>query len=184
MAATLDQIMDYLRRDNWRFRLDSDSDLIVCRGEGANGRWRLEVRLSEDGACLHLRVPRLVEIGDSPHAARLLAVLLELHYRLKLGRFGLDPVDGEVDCEIIVPLEDAPLTERQFRRCLGTLLLLVDQQAPRLRAILATGHDPEEDADAHHDRFLGQLAALLGMTRESLARHLEEGDRTHHKGGE
>ena len=184
MPATLDQLIDFLQRDNWRFRLDSDSDLLVCRGEGANGRWRIEIRLSEDGCCLHLRVPHVATIGDSPYAARAVAALLELHNRLKLGRFGLDPVDGEVECEIVVPLEDAPLTERQFRRCLGTLLLLVDQQAPRIRDILATGHDPEEDPATHHDHFLAQLAGLLGITPESLARHLAEGDRTSSRGAE
>lgn len=178
MATTLQAVIDYLQRDNWRFRLDSDSDLIVCRGEGANGRWPIEVRLSEDGHCLHLRVPSVVTLGSSPHIPTLLATLLELHFRLKLGRFGLDPSDGEVDCEVVVPLEDAPLTYRQFRRAIGTLLMLVDQQAPRLRALLATGHDPERDDEQQQlDRFLDELARAMGLSREALARRLaEEGE--------
>ncbi|MBI5830730.1 MAG: hypothetical protein HZB16_00280 [Armatimonadetes bacterium] len=175
MATTLDQVIDYLQHDNWRFRLDTDSDLIVCRGEGANGRWPIEVRLSEDGHCLHLRVPKVVSLGESPHVPTLLASLLELHFRLKLGRFGLDPSDGEVDCEVVVPLEDAPLTFRQFRRSIGTLLLLVDQQAPRLRALLATGRDPDRDDEQQQfDRFLDELARAMGLTREALARRLAE----------
>ena len=178
MATSLDQIMAFLQSDGQRFRLDSDSDLIVVRGEGAGGRWPLEIRLSEGGGCLHLRVPKVVTVGDSPYAPTLLATLLELHYRLKLGRFGLDPGDGEVDCEIILPLEDAPLTQRQFRRCLGTLLLLVDQQAPRLRAILASGEDPQRDAGRHLEHFKDELARMLGLSREALDRRLAEDDRT------
>ena len=184
MATSLDQIIDFLRHDGWLFRLDSDADRIVCRGEGANERWRLEVRLSEDGECVHLRVPRVVTLGDSPHVPLVLATLLELHYRLKLGRFGLDPDDGEVECEVVLPLEDAPLTRRQLRRCLGTLLLLVDQQAPRLRAILGTGRDPERDEARHFDHFLDQLAGALGLSREVLAARLAEDDRSAAREGE
>lgn len=174
MATSLDQLADFLQRDGWLFRLDSDSERIVCRGDGANERWRIELRLSEDGHCLHLRVPRIVNVADSPHAALVMTALLELHFQLKLGRFGMDPSDGEVDCEVIVPLEDAPLTYRQFRRCLGTLLLLVDQQAPRLRTLLATGRDPERDVATHFDHFLDQVAEAFGFSREELDARLAD----------
>ena len=115
MATTLDEVCEYLRRDGRRYLMDLDGDQVTCRAEGANGRYELEIRLSEAGECLHLRVPRVVSVGDSPHAATLFARILELHYAIKLGRFGLDPIDGEIDCEIIVPLDDAPLTPRLLR---------------------------------------------------------------------
>lgn len=175
MATTLEQVCDYLRADGRRYLVDLDGEQVVCRVDGANGRHEVELRLSEDGECLHLRVPRLVSIGESPHAALLFARILELHYQIKLGRFGLDPVDGEIDCEIILPLDDAPLTHRQLRRVFGTLVLLVDQQLPRFKAILATGEDPGEDESAHHDAFLEQVAAVLGLSREELARELAAG---------
>ncbi len=173
MATTLEEVIGYLRRDGRRYLVDVDGEQVVCRAEGANGRYEIELRLSEDGDCLHLRIPRVVGIGGSPHEGELCRRILELHYQIKLGRFGLDASDGEVDCEIILPLEDAPLTYRQFHRVLGTLVLLVDQQAPRFRAILATGRDPVENEDELHDRFLAQLARSLGMTREELEQQMQ-----------
>ncbi len=172
MATTLEQVCDYLRRDGRRYTMDVDGEQVNCHGEGANGRWDIEIRLSEEGECLHLRVPRLVALGESPYAAVLCLRVLELHYEIKLGRFGLDPVDHWLDCEIILPLDDAPLTHRQLRRALGTLVLLADQQAPRFRHILATGEDPGEDDEAHLSGFLDQLAASLGMSREELEAEL------------
>ncbi len=81
---------------------------------------------------------------------------------MKLLRFEYDPTDGEVRAAIELPLEDAPLTERLFDRCLSGLIQLVDQQAmPRIKTVLATGEDP-----GHKD-----LTALLaeGMPAEMMA---------------
>lgn len=173
MATDLDQIGEFLRRDGIRYLVDTDPERLVCRGEGTTGRHRIEVRLSEDGDCLHLRVPEVIRLAGSPHAALLMERLLELHYQIKLGRFGLDPRDGEIDCEVVLPLDDADLTHRQFRRCFAALLLLVDQHAPRFRSILAHGEDPARDEAAQTERFLDQLAATLGMSRAELAEHLD-----------
>jgi hypothetical protein len=40
-------------------------------------------------------------------------------------------------------LEDSSLTERQFNRCLGSLIQIVDRVAiPRLKEVMKTGQDP------------------------------------------
>ncbi|MBI2300675.1 MAG: hypothetical protein HYU66_17340, partial [Armatimonadetes bacterium] len=93
---------------------------------------------------------------------------------IKVGRFGLDPAGGEVDCEVILPLEDAPLTFRQLQRCVAALVLLVQQQRPRFEAILATGEDPARDEGAQLDQFVDQLAALFGVSREEILDQLAD----------
>ena len=178
MATTLDEVADYLRRDGRRFLRDADGEQFICRAAGANGKYDVEIRLTESGECLHLRVPRVAQVGQSPHAGVLCARILELHFQIKLGRFGLDPMDGEIDCEIIIPLDDARLTYRQLRRALGTLVLLVDQQQPRFEAILATGEDPSVDDEEALEDFLDQLAATLGMSRAALTEHLSTIEQT------
>jgi hypothetical protein len=46
-----------------------------------------------------------------------------------------DPSDGEIRAIIEFPLEDSTLTERQFNRCLYSLVELVDEIAlPRLQS--------------------------------------------------
>lgn len=173
MTDRLAQIRAWLRDDGVPHLLDPDGERLICRAEGLAGRWRIEVRLSEDGDCLHLRCPAVAHCGDSPHAGLLAERILELHYQIKLGRFGLDPRDGEIDCEVILPLDDAELSRRQFRRCFTALLLLVDQHAPRFRSILATGHDPARDESAQTANLLAQLADALGLSREMLEPYLD-----------
>ena len=174
MATTLDQVCDFLQRDGWRYLADPDAQVVRCRERGLSGRFDIEIRLSEDGDCLHFRVPKVISLGDSPYADLLLARILELHYRIKIGRFGLDPLDGEIDCEVILPIEDATLTYRQFHRCTSALLMLVDQQQQRFRAILATGEDPRLDEAAEVAGLLDQLAVTMGLSREDLAERLAE----------
>ncbi len=119
MATTLEEVAAYLKRDGRRFLWEVDGEQLLCHAAGANNRYEVEIRLSEEGECLHLRVPRVAALGQSPHAGILCARILELHFQIKLGRFGLDPLDGEIDCEIVIPLDDATLTYRQLRRALG-----------------------------------------------------------------
>lgn len=175
MATSLEQIADFLRADGRWFLTDIEGDCLHTRAEGVKGRWEVEIRLSEEGECLHLRIPRIVALGDSPHAAELCFRLLELHYHHKLGRFGLDPVDGEIDCEIVLPLDDATLTRRQLRRALTALVLLVDQQAERFRHLLAHGEEPADAEAEQLEGLLTQLAESLGLTPEQLADRLEAG---------
>ncbi|MCC7491945.1 MAG: hypothetical protein IT204_06340 [Fimbriimonadaceae bacterium] len=174
MATSLEEVCNLLRRDGRTYRIDLDGDQVTVQAAGTGARYSLLIRLSEEGECLHLRIPRVVTVGQSPHAAALFARILELHYAIKLGRFGLDPNDGEIDCEIVMPLDDLPLTARLLRRLLGTLVLLVDQQKPRFEHLLATGQDPAGDDDEHLETFLDQVAATLGMTRAELDRQLAQ----------
>lgn len=182
MATTLEQVCEYLDRDGWRYLVDADAQRVHCRERTSQHRHELEVRVDEDGSCLHFRIPRVTGLGNSPHAALLLERILELHYQIKIGRFGLDATDGEIDCEVILPLEDAPLTHRQFARCVSALVLLVDQQKPRFEHLLATGEDPARQTDEQLDAFLDKLAATLGLTRDELRETL--GDVVPEEGGD
>lgn len=168
MATTLDQVCEYLRRDGWQYLVDADAQVVRCRRRALTGRCDLEVRIGERGDCLHLRVPAVVTVGDSPHKALLTERILELHYQIKIGRFGLGPGEGDIDCEVILPLEDAPLTYRQFTRCVTHLTLLVEQQRPRFRAILARGEDPERDEREQVEGFVARLAETLGVSADEL----------------
>lgn len=174
MAADLETLREWLREDGVPCLLDPDGERLIARAEGLHGRWRVEIRLSEAGECLHLRCPAVAQIAGSPHAALLCERILELHYQIKLGRFGLDPRDGEIDCEVILPLDGAELSPRQFRRCFTALVLLTDQHAPRWRGILADGRDPAREEAAQTAELIAHLAATLGLTREQLEAFLAD----------
>ena len=67
-------------------------------------------------------------------------------------RWEYDPIDGEIIASVILPLEDALLTECQFNRCLNGLVQLVhgcrshlEPQRPS-SGVLQTGEDPKQKA--------------------------------------
>jgi hypothetical protein len=82
-----------------------------------------------------------------------------------------DPSDGEIRAIIEFPLEDALLTERQFNRCLYSLVQLVDELAlPRLQMVMETGEDPGDIEEG--ERLLLQLEnespGLLTMLERAM----------------
>jgi len=89
-------------------------------------------------------------------------------------RLEYDPTDGEIRASIELPLEDAPLTDRQFNRCLEGLVHLVDQEAmPRLKAVLATGEDPGRRALAQ--RLMADIPTeLMGLLEEMVNLHQQQ----------
>lgn len=82
-----------------------------------------------------------------------------------------DPSDGEIRAIIEFPLEDAILTERQFNRCLDSLVELVDEIAmPRLQTVMEVGEDPGDIAEG--ERLLLQLQqespGLLNLLEKAM----------------
>ncbi|MBE9013288.1 hypothetical protein IQ250_24120, partial [Pseudanabaenaceae cyanobacterium LEGE 13415] len=82
-------------------------------------------------------------VKDHPHKTAILQTMLAISWETKMLQWEYDPSDGEIRAIIEFPLEDSTLTERQFNRCLHSLVELVDELAlPRLNAVMETGEDP------------------------------------------
>lgn len=144
MATTLQAIAQFLNRRNWHYEVNA-AESCITTGVRANHveRFLIVLRLSEAGQFLQFQAPRILQVPDHVYKGVLLQTMAHIEYQVKMLRLEYDPTDGEVQASIELPLEDAPLTERQFNRCLEALIQLVDQEVvPRLQAVLATGEDP------------------------------------------
>ncbi|MEN9228021.1 MAG: hypothetical protein Q6L50_09945 [Gloeomargarita sp. GMQP_bins_120] len=170
MATTLAQISAYLDRMHWRYDLDPERNRIVTGVKTTNlERLLLVIALEEDGEFFKLYAPQVLQIQNHPHQAAALQVLLTIAWETKMVQWEYDPSDGEVRAIIEFPLEDAPLTERQFLRCLDALVRIVDEKAyPRLQQTLATGEDPGDITD--DERFLLEFERQLPGVAERIYR--------------
>ena len=83
------------------------------------------LRLSENGEFLQFQAPQLLQVQDSVYISKLMQTMAHIEYQVKMLRLEYDPTDGEVRASIELPLEDAPLTEALFTRCLNGLVHLV-----------------------------------------------------------
>jgi hypothetical protein len=145
MAATLEQIAGYLNKKGWKYRKDEEASRILT-GVYAESIEELliVIELDEEGEFFEIFAPRvLTGVKDHPHKTAILQTMLCISWETKMLQWEYDPSDGEIRAIIEFPLEDALLTERQFNRCLHSLVQLVDELAlPRLRAVMETGEDP------------------------------------------
>lgn len=145
MGVTLQQIAQYLDNQGWRYRLDDEAARIITGVEAENvEQFLIVVQLDEDGGFFRVFAPQvLAGVKDHPHKAAILQTLLAISWETKMLQWEYDPFDGEIRAIIEFPLEDSILTEKQFNRCLGGLVQIVDREAvPRLKEVMRTGQDP------------------------------------------
>jgi hypothetical protein len=158
MAATLEQIANYLDRIGWKYRIDNEQHRILTGVYAENvDEFLIVIQLEEDGEFFELFAPRILAgVNDHPHKFAILQTMLCISWETKMLQWEYDPSDGEIRAIIEFPLEDATLTERQFNRCLYSLIELVDEIAlPRLKTVMDTGEDPGDVAEG--ERLLLKL---------------------------
>lgn len=169
MATTLDQLASYLDLRGWHYHRDAENQRIYTGVKAQNlENFLIVLNLSENGEFLQLQAPQILSLTDHIYKGPALQTLATIQYQVKMLRLEYDPSDGEIRASIELPLEDAPLTQRQFDRALSGLIQLVDHHAiPRLRQTLATGTDPGSPSLAQQmlhalpQDFLSALAQAL-----------------------
>jgi hypothetical protein len=146
MATTLTQIAQYLDRRNWRYHIDAEESRIITGVKADHvEEFLIVISLKENGEYLEISAPQLLKVKDHVYKGVLFQTMLAISWQVKMLRWEYDPLDGEIRASIAFPLEDAPLTEKQFNRVLSGLIDLVDRVSmPRLKTVLATGEDPGE----------------------------------------
>lgn len=143
MTATLEQIARYLDRSHLEYEIDFERSCIVS---AHSFPFPILIDLKEDGRYLELAVPQVLQVQHHIYKGVLLQTLLAISWETKMLRWEYDPMDGEIRASVILPLEDAILTEYQFNRCLNTLVQLVDGCRSRIEGVLETGEDPRQKA--------------------------------------
>lgn len=174
MGATLEQIAGYLDNKGWKYRLDEQESRILTGVYADNIEdFLIVIQLDEDGEFFELFAPRvLTGVKDHPHKAAILQTMLCISWETKMLQWEYDPSDGEIRAIIEFPLEDSTLTERQFNRCLYSLVELVDEIAlPRLQAVMETGEDPGDITEG--ERLLLRLQEESPGLLNALERAME-----------
>jgi hypothetical protein len=180
MAATLKQIAGYLDKKSWKYRLEPDNSRIITGVYAENiEQLLIVIQLDEEGEFFEIYAPRvLTGVKGHPHKDAILQTMLCISWETKMLQWEYDPTDGEIRAIIEFPLEDAELTERQFNRCLFSLVQLVDELAlPRLETVMATGVDPGDVQEG--ERLLLQLETqspgLLSMLERAMQARKQRG---------
>lgn len=145
MGTSIERIRQYLDSWNWRYQVDSaNSRIVTAVRSPAIERLQITIELKENGKFCRMYVPRLLCFHKHPYREAIFRTLLCLSWETKMLRWEYDAIEGEVRAGIELPLEDAPLKERQFHRCISALTQLIGEAIPRLESVMETGIDPVE----------------------------------------
>ncbi len=106
----------------------------------------VRVFVCERGEGVVLQVPNVLNLSDCADLEACLVWMAAHTYRHKIGHFGYDPRDGEVDVSFFFPVQDGSMTLQQFRRLLLVCRDVALNDVAELRRI-AHGGAPDEPAD-------------------------------------
>lgn len=170
MATTLPSIAQFLNQLGWNYSVDTANSRIITGVQAQNvEEFSIVFQLSEEGEFLQIYAPNLLQIYDCVFKGLVFQTILVISREINLLRFEYDPIEGAIHVSIDLPLEETELTERQFNRCLSSLIQLVDEVVmPRLKAVLATGEDPGFQYLA--ERLLEEMPdGLLNLMEQAIA---------------
>ena len=148
MPVDLDLLCAHLEAEGLRYGVEREGEVIYVPFGGATVR----VFLCEDGEGISVQVPQVFNLRDTPHREAALAWIAEHTYNTKIGHFGYDPRDGEVDVSHFCPVEDGTLTAEQFLRVIQVCRAVATEDVRNLRRV-AFGRRPKaidtekDDAD-------------------------------------
>jgi len=165
MAFTLDQIGQYLTAMELRFDYDKEQALILTWISYEEEKGMVFIRELKDGAIFSLELDPLVDAGDwefdvemsHKHIHLLLPQLLYANYQTKIGSWEYDPKDGDIRFTIEIPLDDAPITYKQFQSIIESTKRAL-KEAFGFKEIITTGKIPQSN---YHNELLTELYSIM-----------------------
>jgi hypothetical protein len=121
------QLTEYLTRMGLKMaRIDREQELIELAFHSSHGQWRVIVGIQQSGDAkkLMLIAPH-IGIVTLKKRLECLEALMAVNYRIAIGKFGLDLIDGEVRLEETIPLANNAITFEQFQLAFGAVMQTV-----------------------------------------------------------
>ena len=162
MAITIDEIKSWLDQDGLKYNV-SDGGTIVT---GFYENEMVNIRANDDGDMFELKVNKvdpetesILKIQDHKHQILVLQHMLYMNYNTKFGTWEFDPSGGEIRAKVEIPLEDATMTYKQFKRIIG-YCSDIHEGFDELENIMHTGQCPEDDSNDLSSLLAGMLADM------------------------
>ncbi len=157
-SFSISQLTEYLNRMELKLaRVDQEKEIVELAFHGKHGQWRMVVGIQQNGDVrkLMLVVPHFNTLGEKKRL-ECLEALMAVNYRIALGKFGLDLVDGEVRLEETIPLANNMLTFEQFRLAFGAMMQTVSLYHSLLSRIIYGNATVQEALRACEQEYFQQ----------------------------
>jgi Uncharacterized conserved protein len=121
------QIARFLQRLGLKIsQMDYPRNNVELAFHDEHGTWKMVVGIHHSGQATKLMmiVPQFGILTDV-RRLECLEALMFVNYRIAIGKFGVDPADGEIRLEESIPLAQDDLTFEQFQLALNALIQTV-----------------------------------------------------------
>ena len=164
MSVTLEQITTYLDNTELKYKHYEEQEVIVLMLGNENSIYSHYIRTRDNGDIFEWQMQILddemknLNIKDHQYTEKVLSHILYLNYKTKFGTWEFNPENGDIRLAVEIPLEDALMTEKQFKRVMGLMLNDGHDHAKQIAHILNTGKTPEDDSQ---ENIIALLNAIL-----------------------
>lgn len=158
MAVNIETLTGYLDEMEMRYALGRGEDLIIVPFDSINVR----IILCENGEGIVFQAPQAYNLRSVGDLESCLVWMAQHTARHKIGHFGFDPRDGEVDVSFFFPVMDGTITLEQFRRMLLVCRDVALSDVDGLRRV-AHGQPAEVDGEGCPG---GECAECHGTSEE------------------
>jgi hypothetical protein len=144
MSLTFDKLQSILKEAGIRYLLAPDQTMVAFGMMTDSGRHVLvHCFLEIEGTLLQLRTNGYhLCPPDSPHRSVVMKLVNELNHRLRLVKFTIDPLDGEVTVFADLAILDSEPTGPQVLGLIGFFMDRLREYCDRIGETIATGNDP------------------------------------------
>jgi len=162
VAITQERFKQLLRDEGLKFAaFDSGTAVLLPFGSCT-----VLADLIENGEAVLVAAGGVFNLSGCSNKAAGCEWIASRNYRMKLGRWGYDPRDGEVRLDYVHAIEDGDLTASQLSRLIRTI---ADEARLRVgelaRAANSSGSSEDSDDDEDGSGLFGGLEGLEGMMR-------------------
>jgi len=165
MAVTAKEISTWLDNQDIKHRIVNESEILFSININSGDRYiGINIKVQEDGELFQVYSNLLIDeeanmlkVKDHQYSFLILQYILSLNYEDKFGTWEFDPTDGEIRLAVEIPLEDAIMTEKQFKRILNYVINGSDEGFKAVLDIMETGEKPDNTSDELLDMLVSEL---------------------------
>lgn len=179
MAISLQQIKGFLEENDMKFQ--ENDDLILSMIGNSGETTALFFRAREDGDIFEMQAEPLTDDNSQydldmnhPHTSLVMQYILRSNYQTKFGTWELDHKDGDLRFAVEIPLEDAVMTSKQFKRILSILSTVTDAQKA-IKYIVEHGEFPSKKTDDVDSALMAEFAEFLRMKKAAQSGSSSDG---------
>jgi hypothetical protein len=150
------QVVEYLDQMGIKVaRVDHEQEILELAFYGDQGQWRMIVGFQQEDEARKMMflIPHIGTITEK-RRRECLEALMAVNYRIALGKFGLDPEDGEIRLEEVLPIANHHISFEQFQLAIGSVLQVAVIYQSLISRIVFGELSPEEALRACEQEFI------------------------------